>query len=117
MLFVEGAQSALRTDTPMARWAKRLLARGKPRNVVICALARKLAVLCWHILMGHPAPGREGQGATERKLVRLARCVGQATVKAAGYASSSEYATSITDTLYGHLPEPPSKPEIFSETA
>ena len=116
-IFVEGAQAVLRNDSPMARWAKHLLAKGKPRNVAICALARKLAVLCWHILMGHPAPGREGQGATERKLVRLARCVGQATVKSAGYASSSEYASSVIANLYGHLPEPPSNPEIFSETA
>ena len=117
MIFVEGAQAVLRTDSPMARWAKHLLAKGKPWNVAICALARKLAVLCWHILMGHPAPGREGQMATMRKLERLARCVGQATVKSAGYATSLEYVSSITATLYGHLPESPSKTEILSETA
>ena len=116
-IFVEGAQAVLRSDSPMARWAKHLLARGKPRNLAVCALARKLAVLCWHILMGHPAPGREGQGATERKLVRLARCVGKTAVHKAGYASSSEYASSVIATLYGHLPEPPPTTEIFSETA
>ena len=117
MLFVEGAQSALRTDTPMARWAKRLLARGKPRNVVICALARKLAVLCWHILMGHPAPDRERQSVTALKLDRLARCVGKAAVQKAGHATSSEYVSSVMATLYGHLPEPSAHTEIFSETA
>ena len=116
-LFVEAAQTVLRTDSPMARWGKHLLAKGKHWNAVICALARKLAVVCWHILMGHPAPGREGQGATERKLIRLALCVGKTAVRKAGYASASEYASSVIATLYGHLPEPPSKTEILSETA
>jgi transposase len=116
-IFVEGAQSALRTDSPMARWAKHLLAKGKAWNVVVCTLARKLAVLCWHILMGHPAPDRERQPATTLKLDRLARCVGQSTVRAAGYASASEYVSSATLRFYGHLPEPPTPPEKLSETA
>lgn len=116
-IFVEAAQTVLRTDSPMARWAKHLLAQKKHWNVAICALARKLAVLCWHILMGHPVPDREGQAATMRKLDRLTRCVGRAVVKAAGYASSSEYVRAITATLYGHLPEPPLKTEISSESA
>ncbi len=116
-LFVEGAQSALRTGSPMARWAKHLLAKGKPWNVVVCALARKLAVLCWHILMGHPSPDRERQLATALKLDRLARSVGRATLRAAGYASASEYTSSATLRLYGHLPEPPTPPENLSETA
>ena len=116
-LFVEAAQTVLRTDSPMARWAKHLLAKGKHGNTAICALARKLAVLCWHILSGHPAPGREGQGATERKLLRLALSVGKTAVRKAGYTSTSEYASSVIAILYGHLPEPPSNPELLSETA
>ena len=116
-IFIEGAQTVLRTGLPMARWAKHLLARGKHWNVVVCALARKLAVLCWHILMGHPAPDRERQPATALKLDRLARSVGQATVRASGYASASEYISSVSTRLYGHLPEPPPKSEILSETA
>jgi len=117
MIFVEGAQTVLRTDTPMARWAKHLMAKGKPRNLAVCALARKLAVLCWHILMGHPAPGRESQPATMLKLGRLARYVGRAALKAAGYTSACEYVSSVTAALYGHLPEPPPEPKILSETA
>ena len=116
-IFIEGAQTVLRTGSPMARWAKHLLARGKHWNVVVCALARKLAVLCWHILMGHPAPDRERQPATMRKLDRLARSVGRTAVRAAGYASASEYVSSVATRLYGHLPEPPPKTEILSETA
>jgi transposase len=104
-IFVEAAQSAMRTDSPAARWAKRLLARGKEWNVAIAALARKLAVLCWHILMGHPAPSRERQCATAAKLGRLAFCVGKEAVRRAGFASATEFVAARCSMLYGHLPE------------
>ena len=104
-IFVEAAQSAMRTDSPAARWAKRLLARGKEWNVAIAALARKLAVLCWHILMGHPAPSRERQYATAAKLGRLAFCVGKEAVRRAGFASATEFVAARCSMLYGHLPE------------
>jgi hypothetical protein len=96
-VFVEVAQSAMKTDSPLVGWAKHLLARGKPWNVAMAALARKLSVLCWHILMGHPVPDRERVRVTKRKLAlpgppqnsalrgRLAGRVGQEAVKAAGY--------------------------------
>jgi transposase len=60
-LFAEAAHTVLRAGSPLSRWAKRLLARGKPRNVAVCALAQKLALLCWYILMGHPRPRRRRQ--------------------------------------------------------
>jgi len=104
-VFVEAAQSAMKTDSPLVRWAKHLLARGKPWNVAMAALARKLSVLCWHILMGHPVPDRERERATKRKLALLAGRVGQETVKAAGYGKKAEYVAAVAAKLYGHLPE------------
>ena len=105
-VFVEAAQSAMKTDSPLVRWAKHLLARGKPWNVAMAALARKLSVLCWHILMGHPVPDRERERATKRKLALLAGRVGQEAVKAAGYGKKAEYVAAVAAKLYGHLPEP-----------
>jgi transposase len=104
--FVEAAQSAMKTDSPLVRWAKHLLARGKPWNVAMAALARKLSVLCWHILMGHPVPDRERERATKRKLALLAGRVGKEVVKAAGYGKKAEYVAAVAAKLYGHLPEP-----------
>lgn len=117
--FVEAAQTVLRTGKPpaLARWAKHLMAKGKPWNVAVCALARKLAVLCWHVLMGHPVPDAEGKPATERKLLRLAYAVGKEALKNAGYASSFEYVTFFSKIIYGHLPEHLTSPNNPSQTA
>ena len=104
-LFVEAAQSAMRTDSPMTRWARHLLAEGKEWNKVMVALARKLVVLCWHILMGHPTPNREREASTAAKLVRLAHQVGKEFVRESGYSSADEFAEAECSKLYGHLPE------------
>ena len=103
-VFVEAAQSAMKTDSPLVRWAKHLLARGKSWNVAMAALARKLSVVCWHILMGHPTPNRERERATKRKLALLAGRVGKEAVRAAGYGKNAEYVAAVAGRLYGHLP-------------
>lgn len=104
-LFVEAAQSAMRTDNAMTKWARHLLAEGKKWNPVMVALARKLAVLCWHILMGHPTPSRERESATRSKLIRLAWLAGKECVKSSGYSSGKEFADTVCSALYCHLPE------------
>ena len=104
-LFVEAAQSSMRSDTPLTRWAKRLLARGKPWNAVMAAVARKLVTYCWHALMGHPLPSRESQSRTARKLTRLATRVGKDVRTAAGHSSVAAYVAATCSSLYGHLPQ------------
>ena len=53
MLLIHGARTALpglaKKDTPLGRWLKALLARAH-RNVVIIALANKLARIAWAVL-------------------------------------------------------------------
>jgi transposase len=53
MLLIHGARTALpglaKKDTPLGRWLKDLLARAH-RNVVIVALANKLARITWAVL-------------------------------------------------------------------
>ncbi len=53
MLLIHGARTALpglaKKDTPLGRWLKDLLARAH-RNVVIVALANKLARIAWAVL-------------------------------------------------------------------
>ena len=72
-MLVEAAHSAFRHgDGPMHGWARRKVASGKPRNVVLCALARKRVVCAWHILKGHPAPVCEASLSYRRKLAKLA---------------------------------------------
>ena len=52
-LLVEGAQAILRcSKNPLAQWGKKLLARKGSLNLVVCAMARKLAVAVWYLMMG-----------------------------------------------------------------
>lgn len=52
-LLVEGAQAILRCGkTPLAHWGRKLLARKGAANLVVCAMARKLAVAVWYLMMG-----------------------------------------------------------------
>jgi transposase len=75
-MVIEAAQSALRYGQgPMHAWARRKIAAGKPRNVMLCALARKMLVCVWHILMGHPVPESEAPLSYRRKLAKVAVAV------------------------------------------
>jgi len=75
-MLVEAAHSAyVHGDGPMHRWARRKVASGKPRNVILCALARKMVVQAWHILKDHPVPEREASLSYRRKLAKLATAV------------------------------------------
>jgi hypothetical protein len=52
-LLVEGAQAILRSaKTPLAQWGRKLLARKGQFNLVVAAIARKLTVAVWYLLMG-----------------------------------------------------------------
>jgi transposase len=52
-LLIEAAQAILRcTQTALAQWGKRLLARKGSVNLAVAAMARKLTVAVWYLLMG-----------------------------------------------------------------
>lgn len=104
-IMVEAAQAALRHGTAdMHAWARRKIAAKKHRNVVLCALARKLVCHVWHILMGHPAPAREPEAGFRRKLVLAARVLGPERLAKAGHATVSAYVEAVCGELY---PQPP----------
>ena len=54
--LVHGARAVLpklaERDTPIGRWLRDLLGR-QHKNVVVVALANKLARICWAVLAGH----------------------------------------------------------------
>ena len=51
-LLIEGAQAILRSSHPLARWGKKLLARKGSMKLAVAALARKLTVAVWYLMMG-----------------------------------------------------------------
>ncbi len=56
-LLMESAQSILRSPNhPLARWAKKLLARKGAYNLVVAATARRLLVQVWYLMMGRAEP-------------------------------------------------------------
>jgi transposase len=51
-LLLEAAQSLLRSQDPLAQWGKKLMGRKGSKNVAVAAIARKLVVAVWYLLMG-----------------------------------------------------------------
>lgn len=58
-LLMEAAQSIMRSGHPLAAWGKRLLARKSALNLAVAAVARKLTMAVWYLLMGRWTPVEE----------------------------------------------------------
>ena len=100
-LMVQAAQCVLRRGSDdMAKWARRKIASGKNRNIVVCAVARKLVTRAWHILMNHPVPDRESERSFRRKLAELASAVGSEHLAMIGYKKTAEYVEAICAQIY-----------------
>ena len=51
-LLIEAAQALMRSNHPLAKWGKKLSARKGSPNLAVAAVARKLVVAVWHLMMG-----------------------------------------------------------------
>jgi len=79
-LLVEGAQAILRCSrTPLALWGKRFLARKGQINLVVAAMARKLTVAAWYLMMGRWTPLEE---IDDRLCVKVGKIIGQVGAEA-----------------------------------
>jgi len=77
-LLIEGAQAILRcSNTPLAKWGKRLLARKGQINLVVAAMARKLTVAVWYLLMGRWTPLEQIDERTVIKVGKMISSVGE----------------------------------------
>jgi len=76
-LLIEGAQAILRSSqTPLARWGKRLLGRKSSVNLVVAAIARKLTVSVWYLMMGRWSSVEEVDGRLSIKITKMISQVG-----------------------------------------
>jgi transposase len=76
-LLVEGAQAILRSSkTPLAQWGKKLLARKGKITLVVAAIARKLTVAVWYLMMGRCTPVAEIDQPLEIKVSKIIGQVG-----------------------------------------
>jgi transposase len=81
-LLIEGAQAILRcSKTPLALWGKKLLARKGQINLVVAAIARKLTVAVWYLMMGRDTPLEEIEHRLVIKVGKMIGSVGEQGLK------------------------------------
>ncbi|HWT81449.1 MAG TPA: IS110 family transposase, partial [Candidatus Methylomirabilis sp.] len=84
-LLIEGAQAILRTSkTPLASWGRKLLATKGSVNLAVAAIARKLTVALWYLMMGRWTALEELDARLLRKVSYMIGSVGQSGLKALG---------------------------------
>ena len=84
-LLIEGAQALLRSGkTPVARWGKKLLATKGSLNLAVAAVARKLTVAIWYLMMGRWTALQQMEASLLRKVTHMIGAVGQTGLKALG---------------------------------
>ncbi len=77
-LLIESAHSILRSrNHPMAKWGHRLLARKGDLRLVVAALARKLLVNVWYLLMGKSQPLEAISAPLSAKISKIISKVGE----------------------------------------
>jgi transposase len=70
-LLIEAAQSILRSKDPLAQWGKRLMARKGSVKLAVAAVARKLAVAIWYLMMGRWTSLQESDARLEVKVSKI----------------------------------------------
>jgi transposase len=89
-LLIQSAKKLLQVENPLQKWGLAVAAR-RGRNKACVAVARKLCVAVWHLLMGHPIGALEPVKRLTVKLGKLATELGLPEIKAQGYASKSSF--------------------------
>jgi transposase len=84
-LLVEGAQAILRcSQNPLAQWGRKLLARKGSLNLTVCAMARKLAVAAWYLMMGRWSTLEEIDAGLTLKISKIITQAGPAPLQETG---------------------------------
>jgi len=84
-LLIEGAQAILRCGkSPLARWGKKLLAAKGSVNLAVAAIARKLTVAVWYLMMGRWTTLEEIDQRLLRKVSKMIGSVGQQGLQSLG---------------------------------
>jgi transposase len=90
-LLIQSAQNALeQRESPLHKWGWKL-AMKKHRHHAVAAVARKLAVAIWHLLMGHFTPLVEASAHLTTKLLKLATLLGRDTLTQLGFSNRQAF--------------------------
>jgi transposase len=89
-LLVEAAQAVLRSSkNPLAQWGKKLLRRKSSVNLTVGAMARKLAVAVWYLMMGRWTALEEIDQRLAIKVSKMITSVGPKGLKKLGKTRKS----------------------------
>ena len=84
-LLIEGAQAILRCGkSPLARWGRKLLAAKGSVNLAVAAIARKLTVAVWYLMMGRWTALEEIDARLLAKVSKMIGSVGQQGLQSLG---------------------------------
>jgi transposase len=84
-LLIESAQAILRSPSqPLAQWGRKLFARKGARNLAVAAVARKLTVAVWYLMMGKWTDVEEISAALSLKVGKIISQVGKEQLKRLG---------------------------------
>ena len=93
-LLIQAAHVVLRHNSkgnPLYNWGWKMNYR-KGRNVAAVAIARKISVAIWYMLMGKPFKARERTATLTRKLQNLAKELGVKEIKSMGFKTYNHFA-------------------------
>jgi len=86
-LLIEAAQAIMHSwNNPLARWGRKLMARKGSPKLAIAAVARKLTVAVWYLMMGRWTPLEEIDPLLSAKVGKIITAVGTAGLKQLGKA-------------------------------
>jgi transposase len=92
-LLIQSAQNVLaQRQSPLHKWGWKLLVK-KHRNQATVAVARKLTVSIWHLLMGHFTPLVEATDHLRVKLLKLATVIGKDVLNSLGFENREAFVT------------------------
>jgi transposase len=89
-LLVQAAKRLLTCQNPLQKWGLALALR-RGRNRAAVALARKLTVSVWHVMMDHWSGVKEVTTTLRTKLFKLATELGVPTLQQLGYSSKAAF--------------------------
>src|SRR5438552_3268740 len=89
-LLIQSGKKLLEVKNPLQKWGLAVASR-RGRNKAAVAVARKLCVALWHVLMGHVIGALERLDTLETKLSKFATEIGPAALRAFGYNNKADF--------------------------
>lgn len=89
-LLIQSGKRLLQVKNPLQKWGLAVAAR-RGRNKAAVAVARKLAVAVWHLLMGHTIGALDRLDTLQTKLGKFATELGPAALQALGFDNKADF--------------------------